>query len=244
MIGLVLAAGAGSRLAPLTDELPKTLLPVLGDRSILELTVGNLATVGIRHVAVVVGFAAERIAERVPELSARYGVEIELVLNDRAQTWNNAYSLWCAREHLLAGPVLLVNGDTVHPPVVEERLLAQRGPDLLLAVDREKRLGDEEMKVTLDERGLVRRITKLMDPATAAGEYIGLTLVEPAGAPALVDALEATFTRDPQQYYEDGYQELVDRGVPVSVAPIGSVEWVEVDDHADLARARGLTCRY
>ena len=244
MIGLVLAAGAGSRLAPLTDDLPKTLLPVLGERSILDLTVGNLARAGIEHVAVVVGFAAERIRERVPALSERYGVEIELVVNDRAQTWNNAYSLWCAREHLLAGPVLLVNGDTVHPPVVEERLLAQRGPDVLLAVDREKRLGDEEMKVTLDDRGLVQRITKRMDPATAAGEYIGLTLLEPAGAPALVNALEATFTRDPQQYYEDGYQELVDRGVPVSVAPIGSVEWVEVDDHADLARARGLTCRY
>ena len=244
MIGLVLAAGAGSRLAPLTDDLPKTLLPVLGERSILELTLGNLAAAGIDHVAVVVGFAADRIRAQVPALQERCGVEVELVVNDRAQTWNNAYSLWCARAHLLAGPVLVVNGDTVHPPVVEERLLAQRGPDLLLAVDREKRLGEEEMKVTLDEQGRVRRISKLLDPAQAAGEYIGLTLVEPAGAPALVDALEATFTRDPQKYYEDGYQELVDRGLPVDVAPIGRVEWVEVDDHADLARARDLTCRY
>ena len=244
MIGLVLAAGAGSRLAPLTDDLPKTLLPVLGERSILELTLGNLASVGIEHVAVVVGFAADRIRALVPELQERCGVEVELVVNDRAQTWNNAYSLWCARDLLLAGPVLVVNGDTVHPPVVEQRLLAQRGPDLLLAVDREKRLGEEEMKVLLDDRGRVRRITKLMDPAQAAGEYIGLTVVEPAGAPALVDALETTFTRDPQQYYEDGFQELVDRGLPVDVAPIGSVEWVEVDDHADLARARDLTCRF
>ena len=106
MIGLVLAAGAGSRLAPLTDDLPKTLLPVLGERSILELTLGNLASAGIERVVVVVGFAAGQIRDRVPDLQARCGVEVELVVNDRAQTWNNAYSLWCAREHLLAGPVL------------------------------------------------------------------------------------------------------------------------------------------
>jgi choline kinase len=243
MIGMVLAAGAGRRLHPLTDDLPKTLLPVAGERSILETTLGNLKHVGIDEVVVVVGFAAHRVREVTPELSRRYGLHIELVDNDKAEVWNNAYSLWCAREHFARG-VLLVNGDTVHPPVVEERLLAQRGPAILLAVDREKTLGEEEMKVTLGADGTVARITKLMDPAEAAGEYIGLTLIEPEAGPGLTDALEATFSRDPQLYYEDGYQELVSRGTPVSVAPIGAVEWVEVDNHEDLARARDIACRF
>ena len=52
---------------------------------------------------------------------------LELVFNDKAEEWNNAYSLWCAREHFAEG-VLLVNGDTVHPPSVQETLLAARGP--------------------------------------------------------------------------------------------------------------------
>ena len=50
------------------------------------------------------------------------------------------------------------------------------------------------------------------DPATAHGEYIGVTLIEPAGAAALADALEATWRRDPSLYYEDGFQEYADRG--------------------------------
>ena len=55
-------------------------------------------------------------------------------------------------------------------------------------------------------------------------------------------ALEATFKRDPQLYYEDGFQELADRGGRVATQPIGAVQWVEVDDHADLARAREVAC--
>ena len=80
------------------------------------------------------------------------------------------------------------------------------------------------------------------DPAAAQGEYIGVTLIEPAAADALADALQATYERDPQLYYEDGFQELADRGGRVGIAPIGSVEWVEVDDHRDLARAREVAC--
>ena len=70
-----------------------------------------------------------------------------------------------------------------------------------------------------------------------------MTLIEPHAAEPLADALQATFERDPQLYYEDGFQELADRGGRVGVAPIGEVEWVEVDDHADLARAREVACR-
>ena len=64
-----------------------------------------------------------------------------------------------------------------------------------------------------------------------------------AAAGPLADALEATWRRDPSLYYEDGFQELADRGGEIGVAPIGEVEWVEVDDHDDLARAREVACR-
>src|SRR5690606_24655915 len=140
---------------------------------------------------------------------------------------------------------LLVNGDTVHPVSVEKTLLAAPATtDILLAVDDVKTLGEEEMKVTLDEEGYLREITKLMDPAAAYGEYIGATLIRPGAAERLADALRATFERDPQLYYEDGYGELVARGEKIAVAPIGTVDWVEVDNHDDLAKARRIAGRY
>ena len=240
---MVLAAGAGRRLRPYTDTLPKALVPVDGETTILDIALRNLAAVDLREVVVIVGYQAGAVRERQADLERRHGVKLTLVHNDKAEEWNNAYSLWCARDYFSQG-ALLVNGDTVHPVSVERTLLAAEDTsDILLAVDDVKSLADEEMKVTLEE-GALKRITKLMDPADAYGEYIGATLIRPGAAERLADALRTTFERDPQLYYEDGYQELVDRGEKIAVAPIGKVEWVEVDNHDDLAKAREIACRY
>jgi choline kinase len=243
VIGLVLAAGAGRRLRPYTDSLPKALVPVDGEITILDIALRNLAEVGLTDVAVVIGYAAGAVEERKDALESRYGVKLTLVHNDRAEEWNNAYSLWLARDLFRQG-ALLVNGDTVHPVSVEKTLLAERGPGVLLAIDDVKPLADEEMKTTFDARGQLTRITKQMDPAVAHGEYIGATLIEADAAAGLADALEATWRRDPNLYYEDGYQEYADRGGDVRAAAIGAVDWVEVDNHHDLARARVIACRY
>jgi choline kinase len=244
MIGMVLAAGAGRRLQPDTDNLPKTLLPVDGERTILDIALHNLAAVGMEEVVVVTGFAAERIGERREALEREHGVRISTVFNPKAEEWNNAYSLWYARDRFAEG-VLMVNGDTVHPVGVEEAVLAARGEDdLVIAVDDVKTLGEEEMKVHLTEAGQLDRIHKTLDPATAHGEYIGVTLIEPHAAEALADALQATWEKDPQQYYEDGFQVLADRGGRIVGAPIGAVDWVEVDNHEDLARAREIAPGY
>jgi choline kinase len=240
MIGMVLAAGAGRRLRPETDGLPKALLPVDGPVTILDIALRNLAAVGLRDVTIVVGYAAGAVRDRAAALEAEHGVRLSLVDNDRAEEWNNAYSLWLAREHFAAG-ALLVNGDTVHPVAVEQTLLAAAGQaPIVLALDDVKSLADEEMKVILGPDGRLTKITKLMDPAQAHGEYIGATLINAAAAAPLADALEATWRRDPSLYYEDGYQEFADRSGVIKAAPIGKVDWVEVDNHDDLRRAREL----
>ena len=263
---MVLAAGAGRRLRPDTDALPKALLPVDGRVTILDIALRNLAAVGLRDIVIVVGYAADAVRDRLAGLEREHGVRLTLVDNDRAEEWNNAYSLWLAREHFAAG-ALLVNGDTVHPVSVEKTLLAAgqgagdgaagdgaagQGagvdgatpqPGIIIAVDDIKRLAEEEMKVIIDAGGRLTRITKLMDPALAHGEYIGATLIGASAAAPLAAALEATWRRDPSLYYEDGFQELTDRGGAIGVAPIGEVEWVEVDNHDDLRRAREIAAR-
>ncbi|MEU9340116.1 phosphocholine cytidylyltransferase family protein [Streptomyces sp. NPDC048278] len=251
MIGLVLAAGAGRRLRPYTDSLPKALVPVgpagIEDSiTVLDLTLGNFAEIGLTEVAIIVGYRKEAVYERKAALEAKYGLKLTLIDNDKAEEWNNAYSLWCGRDALKDG-VILANGDTVHPVSVEKTLLAARGDGkkIILALDTVKSLADEEMKVVVDaDRGGMTKITKLMDPAEATGEYIGVTLIEGDAAPELAEALKAVWETDPQQFYEHGYQELVNRGFRIDVAPIGDVRWVEIDNHDDLARGREIACLY
>ncbi|MFF1279024.1 sugar phosphate nucleotidyltransferase, partial [Streptomyces marokkonensis] len=155
MIGLVLAAGAGRRLRPYTDTLPKALVPVgaEGDQdavTVLDLTLANFAEVGLTEAGIIVGYRKEAVYERKAALEQKYGVRLTLIDNDKAEEWNNAYSLWCGRDALKDG-VILANGDTVHPVSVERTLLAARGDGkrIILALDTVKKLADEEMKVVV-----------------------------------------------------------------------------------------------
>src|SRR5690606_18681469 len=129
--------GAGRRLRPYTDTLPKTLVPIDDETTVLDIALANFAEIGLTDVAVVVGYAADVVRDRQAALEKRHGVTLELVHNPKAEEWNNAYSLWCARD-LLGQGVLLANGDTVHPVSVERTLLDARGPALLLALDTVK----------------------------------------------------------------------------------------------------------
>jgi choline kinase len=243
MIGLILAAGAGRRLRPYTDTLPKALVPLDDTRSVMDLTLKNFAEAGLTDVAIIIGYAADQVRIREQELEERYGVNIELVFNDQAEEWNNAYSLWCARGVLKSGAII-ANGDTIHPVSVEELLKAQTDEFITLSLDNVKNLADEEMKVQLNDRGGVSLITKLMDPATAAGEYIGVARIPGSLADDLAQALQVTFQRDPNLYYEDGFQEMVNRGAHIATAAIGDVPWIEVDTLEDLERAREIVCHY
>jgi choline kinase len=244
MWGIVLAAGGGTRLRPLTDTLPKTLLPVDGDRTIFEIVIANLAAVAITDIVVVTGHAASLIDDSAGPLRDRYGVDLHPVFNDRYADWNNAYSLWLARDTFQHG-ALLVNGDTVHPVDVERQLLDARGAaPMLLAVDDTKELGEEEMKVRLTPEGTLSHINKGLAPDAVDGEYIGVSLIEPDAGEPLGAALRATFERDTTLYYEDGYQELADRGGVIRTASTKGATWIEVDNHDDLARAREIACHY
>jgi choline kinase len=243
VIGIVLAAGFGRRLLPDTLSLPKTLLPVADDRTILDVVLHNLRLVDLDEVVLVVGHQADALRQRVPDLQERHDLRLRLVDNDRVE-WNNAYSLWLAREYFAQG-ALLVNGDTVHPVAVEHALLRPgAGTGVRIAVDSVKTLTDEAMKVLLDDEDRVLRITKKMPVGDAHGEYIGAALIEPDAATELALCLEKTWQGDPGLYYEDGLQLLADRTGAVGGTHIGRLDWVEVDDHADLSRAREIACRY
>jgi len=76
--------------------------------------------------------------------------------------------------------------------------------------------------------------------ARHTGPFVG---VPASGADALIDALERTWQHDPSRFYEDAFQLLADERVRIGAAPIGDVDWVEIDDHIDLTRALELACR-
>ncbi len=235
MKGVILAAGKGARLNGLTGNTPKCLLRI-GGPTLIERHIDTLRAAGIDDVVLVVGCQADHVRRIC-------GPHVTYVENTRFAQTNSLYSLWLARTLLREGFVVMNCDVLFHPQLLSDLLTARHEDALLIGYDPGP-LGEEEMKVHVSENGRLDRINKALDPATAQGEYIGVALIGPAAAAPLADALEATWRRDPSLYYEDGFQELVARGETVHTAAIGEVDWVEVDDDADLARAREIAWRY
>ena len=116
---LLLAAGTGSRLRPLTLDAPKCLT-VVGGKPILERLVDNLRAQGINRLVVVTGYLGHRIREFLQQKAA--DMQVEYVFNPDYQTTNNIYSLWLARQAIQES-FLLVECDLVFDsPLLDDML--------------------------------------------------------------------------------------------------------------------------
>jgi choline kinase len=239
MKAVILAAGKGTRLLPLTQDLPKPMVDVAG-RPLLLRIIDRLAAAGIvgTDVIVVTGYRQEVIRTRLDQegLGA-----CRTVFNPRWEEWNNNYSLLVAREAVGGDDVLQIDGDVLFDGKVIPRMLAAPGPGCL-SIDVRDKLDTETMKVEADGEGRIRRISKQLDPRVAVGEYVGLTRLD---AP-LAHLVFAELERFPElgltdEYYEHAYHRLAGRGEgPFRVANVHDCVTIEIDDRADLERAKGL----
>jgi choline kinase len=242
MKAVVLAAGMGSRLLPLTQERPKPLVPVAG-RPLLLRMIDRLAEVGIAgaDVVVVAGYREDVLRRVLSE--AHVGATV--VTNPRYHDWNNFWSLYVAHEAVAGEAFLQLDGDLLFDGRVLPRLLAAPGP-AALAVDVRPDTDGEAMKVAV--AGPDRRIvafSKGLVPAQALGESIGIARIDASlGAQVFAELRALADEGLVHEYYECAYERLARRGQgpfwPVDVADCTAFE---IDDHADLERAQAALAR-
>jgi len=231
MRAVILAAGSSTRLRPFTDFLPKGLLPVAGV-PMLQRSIRNLLTVGIRDVTMVTGFEEEKLRTAVLEWFP--GLSIEFIENRDYATTNNADSLLLARPAVDRSPFLLLDSDIVYDFQIAERALA--AGETCLALRPSRTLGAEEVKVEIAGDGRVVAIGKEVHPACAAGESIGIEWFSAHASCALFETLERRIVRQGQvgEYYEAAFQEMVDAGCAMRAFDIEPFYASEVDTAEDL----------
>ena len=132
MKAVILAAGDGGRLGPLTVHRPKSLLSVAG-RPLIDHVVASLARAGLGDLVVVLGYRGEMLQEHLGD-GSRLGVHIDYVLNPQYR-WGNARSLWCAREAVGGQPFVLAMGDHLCSVRLIRTLCASAGERSTLATD-------------------------------------------------------------------------------------------------------------
>jgi choline kinase len=232
---VILAAGVGSRIRPLTDDCPKTLLQVAGI-PILERMIVNIRACGITEVIVVLGYLDARIESFVrttfPDLSARF------IVNDKYAETNTGYSLMLAEHAVNGSGFVKFDADVVFDPQILRQLI-ESDEENCLCVDQNIQLDAEEVKVVVDGDFRVLQASKSVDPKAAAGESIGIEKISPKTGQALFAELCLMMAQkaNHQEYYEAAYERLMANAFPFHALDITGLDWVEIDTFDDFTAA-------
>jgi choline kinase len=236
---ILLVAGMGSRLRPLTDDRPKCLLEVGGEPLLVRL-LRQLGGLGVERVVLATGYLSA-VLEAV--LQPYDGLPQLIVAPNRAyETTNNAESLRVAMNHLEGRSFLLCDGDVL---LRDDRALALLARDpranVLTMIARDD-LGEEEMKIVADsETGQIHGLSKKLDPQQCHGESLGLQKVGGPTLAILAARLEAMSEAErASAYYEDIFAALIEQGHRFYALPVAAEGWTEIDTVEDLEAARRM----
>jgi len=233
MKAIILSAGHGRRLLPMTANIPKCLLDIQG-RTVVEWQIDHLIENGINDITVVVGYGADQVEGLLNE---RYGPrQVRTLYNPFFDVADNLATAWMARDEL-TGDFVLLNGDTLFEPAVLRRLLDSPVKPITLARDHKARYDSDDMKVCMDGNRLVR-IGKDLESDMVNGESIGMLLFREQGSRLFRDAIEKAM-RTPvalQQWYLSIIDQLASGGQVWSQS-INGLQWGELDYPVDLDQA-------
>lgn len=233
MKAIILSAGQGRRLMPLTSNMAKCSLTLHGI-SILEWQLSQIAKCDIEEVIVVTGFAFERVDAIVDNIDF---IKVRTLHNPMYAHTDNLGTCWEARFEM-DGPFVLMNGDTLFEATVLQRLLdSDKHYPVTLATDSKPHFDLDDMKIIADGDRLLK-VSKQLDISIVNGESIGLMVFNQTGAKAFTEKLEEMMDQSNalKLWYLSAIDQLASDGL-VGICPIDDLSWCEVDDAADFAAA-------
>lgn len=237
MKAVILVAGLGSRLRPLTDTTPKPLLRI-GNTNTLTRMVDMLQKQGIHEFVFITGHFEEKIkayvAEHFPDIEARF------IKKDSYGKTNTGHSLLLAEPYVRGESFVKFDGDVNFDEEILARLMAAPDDANYICLDKTE-VDDEVVKAQLDENGVVTALGKYVDVEKAAGESIGIEKIALQFSAPLFDTLQRLMSQPKyaQEYYEFAYDDMIkhDKAIFKCVAITG-LKWVEMDTAEDYRMAQ------
>ena len=233
MKAIILAAGVGSRLRPLTNSTPKCLVPVAG-RPILAHQIEALRRAGIEHTTIVAGYRASEVVE----FCQQFGQAASVIVNAAYDRSNNMVSLRLALRDHEHDPVVICNGDVVFDSGIVDALLERDGNGIATEPGR---FLEESMKVSVDESGRITALSKAIEPAAAYGVSIDLYRFSGAAMAAICRTADRLINDEGMtNLWTEVAIDAILRDVEVRPVDIAGRRWVEIDNFDDLAEADRL----
>ena len=239
MKAIILAAGKGERLMPLTSDTPKSLLELENGTTLLESQLITINKTAIDKVVIVTGYLTEKIESKVQHYSKEYNIDIQIIYNPFFDISNNLLSLWQAR-HEMESDFIIINGDDIFNDSVLLGLLEHDKNELItMVIDRKETYDEDDMKLIV-ENGRILEVSKKIPLNEANGESIGMIRVTGEAKGIMVDTMERMVRnkKNMQVFYLAMIQELINQGIVVGYHDISSKDWAEIDFHPDLEDIR------
>jgi choline kinase len=239
MRAIILAAGQGSRLRPLTNDRPKAMIEVAG-RTLLDRQISTFKSFGIQDIAVVTGYCSKAVVAEHP---------VQIYFNDRFATTNMVYSLICAKDFLV-GDTIISYGDILYEDRVLESLLANsNGISVVVDLDWKDYYAqrftnpydDAESLIYRNDNQLISIGKSKPTPKDVMGQYIGLIKISAAGIHDFLSVSQSErhssisigWGRPYEKAYMTDYlQELINRNIHIHAVPIRR-GWYEIDHLSD-----------
>jgi choline kinase len=244
--GLVLAAGLGKRLAPLTDQCPKGLIE-LGGRTLLARLLDGFQAAGVRDTAIVVGYRHEQI--RAALGPSHRGMPLRYLMNPWFEK-GPRFSLWTGRGDFERDDVVLADGDVLFAPALLERIIAGPGPSVFLGESDFIDTGEELILYTHRAEGALSepgpRVVAIRRGVTGPpsapyhhrAEWVGFAKIGRTAGPELAATLDQMLH---EQRMDGDYEEALDAILPrhpFLMCPTDGLPWIEIDFPQDLQAAQ------
>ncbi len=239
---IILAAGQGRRLLPLTADIPKALLDI-GGQTLIGRQIDAFAAAGVREFVVVTGYGSDLMDEALARIADRDHVEIRTIYNPFYAVSDNLASCWMARAEM-GGDFIQVNGDNVFRADLVEALLAANGAPVTVAINRKESYDADDMKVMLDG-GRLTEIGKTLPLEAVDAEATGFYVFRGEG-PAMYREVLEEMMKEPsalKQWFPAAIGRLAKR-IAVNTVDLSDHVWAEVDFPTDLTQARQMAAEW
>lgn len=240
---IILAAGKGSRLMPLTRNTPKPLMDLGNGITLLEKQLESITKSGvIDEVILVIGYLGHQIESKMSYYQ-KQGVKIKTIYNPFFEMSNNLISLWLSK-HEMDEDFMITNGDNIFAPEVFKELVKNTGEGIHLTVLKREKYGIDDMKVTIVDKNHIVRVSKDIDDKHAHGESVGLVKISGCRYIDTYKKILESLARNNEylnKFWLETFNVLSDNGVNVTKFEIVNADtWQEVDIHIDLENFKEL----
>jgi len=230
MRALILAAGLGTRLRPITNDIPKSIVKV-NKTPILFKQIENLKKNNIEDIIVIAGYKSDIMIERI---NNKYS-DIEIIENKDFDKTNNMYSAYLAKDKLYNKDFILMNADVFFESSIIKKIIDDSNPNVIATQVGLYNL--ENMKVKVDNEE-IKNISKNINQDESFGVSIDIYKFSNEGSKAIFDKMENYIDKqkDLNQWTEVALNDILNN-VVFKPCDIEDDKWIEIDNHEDLKEA-------